>query len=425
MHRLLLTATGSQLTGLSTDDLLWRPHGEPSSVETTLGPRLEDIGDVPPLYIDFVRLAATVFFVDRTVLRPRMLRRRLDIEVAVHDPTAWEPHSARLGAVLGLLSGDEWTVSFRRRREPRQGPVKELTAADVSLLFSGGADSMCGALLARDEGLAPLLVSHFDWRNIGGQQNSGTRTPSNSTSEHARRTSDGGSPGARLRSDRARRSPTRLPGEPARCCSWPSVQRSARQPEPTCGSQRTGSRRSIHRCRRSRSARCQHAPHTHPSSPACGRRSQDVGLNFPVVNRFADKTKGQVFIEATQSLDKTTASAVLSATHSCGKPQRLRGYAPDAQCGVCLGCLVRRGAFIAAGISDQTPYLELALTGPRRAHWLSDERLSAYRALQERLAAGFDDDDVLGLGLPDDADLDAALRLIKDGLHELSAVQVS
>src|SRR5262249_52791949 len=151
----------------------------------------------------------------------------------------------------------------------------------------------------------------------------------------------------------------------------------------------------------------------------------DVGLDFPVVNRFADKTKGQVFVEATQSLEKTTASAVLSATHSCGKPQRLRGYAPDAPCGVCLGCLVRRGAFIAAGIQDQTPYVEQTLTGPQRAHWLSDERLSAYRALQERLAEGFDDDDVLGLGLPDDADLDAVLRLIKDGLNELSAVQVS
>ena len=170
MHRLLLTATGNQLSGLSADDLLWRPHGEPSSVETTLGPRLEGIGDVPPLYMDFVRLAATVFFVDRTVIRPRMLRRSLDVEVAVHAPTVWESHSARLEAVLGLLSGDEWTLSFRRGREPRQGETRALDPADVSLLFSGGADSMCGALLARDEGLRPLLVSHFDWRNIGGQQ---------------------------------------------------------------------------------------------------------------------------------------------------------------------------------------------------------------------------------------------------------------
>ena len=165
---------------------------------------------------------------------------------------------------------------------------------------------------------------------------------------------------------------------------------------------------------------------THPSFIAGLRETlADVGLEFPVVNRFADKTKGPVFIEATQSLDKTTASAVLSATHSCGKPQRLRDHAPDAQCGVCLGCLVRRGAFIAAGIQEHTPYLAQTLTGPQRAHWLSDKRLSAYRALQERLAAGFDDDDVLGLGLPDDADLDAALRVIRDGLRELSAVRVS
>ena len=74
---------------------------------------------------------------------------------------------------------------------------------------------------------------------------------------------------------------------------------------------------------------------------------------------------------------------------------------------------------------DQTTYLEQTLSGPARTRWLSDERLSAYRALQERLTSGFDDDDVLALGLPDDADLDGALQLIRDGLRELAAVHVS
>lgn len=424
MHRLLLTATGNQLSGLSADDLLWRPHGEESSVETTLGPRLEGVGDVPPLYTDFVRLAATVFFVDRTVIRPRMLRRSLDVEVAIHDPAAWEPHSARLGAVLGLLSGDEWTLSFRRRREPRQGTTTALDAADVSLLFSGGADSMCGALLARDEGLAPLLVSHFDWRNIGGQQSTALdaydqhfgQRPANIRWRFARRGTQVGT-GVAFPNETSRRTRSLLFMAFGAAVSavtgtdlW-IAENGFTSLNPPLSPQSLGAL----------STRT-----THPSFIAGLRETlADVGVDFPVVNRFADKTKGQVFTEATQSLDKTTASAVLSATHSCGKPQRLRGFAPDAQCGVCLGCLVRRGAFIAAGIPDQTVYLEQTLSGPARAHWLSDERLSAYRALQERLAAGFDDDDVLGLGLPDDADLDGALQLIKDGLHELAAVRVS
>lgn len=424
MHRLLLAATGNQLSGLSTEDLLWRPHGEPSSVETTLGPRLEGIGDVPALNTDFVRLAATVFFVDRTVKRPRMLRRSLDVEVAVHDPAGWEPHSERLAAVLGLLSGDEWTLSFRRRREPSRSPTKALDPADVCLLFSGGADSMCGALLARDEGLTPLLVSHFDWRNIGGQQTDALdayeqhlgQRPANVRWRFARRGTQVGS-GAAFPNETSRRTRSLLFMAFGAAVSavtetdlW-IAENGFTSFNPPLSPQSLGAL----------STRT-----THPSFVAGLRETlADVGLDFPVVNRFADKTKGQVFIEATKSLDKTTASAVLSATHSCGKPQRLLGYAPDAQCGVCLGCLVRRAAFIAAGIPDQTAYLEETLSGAARTRWLSDERRSTYRALQERLAAGFDDDDVLGLGLPDDADLDGALQLIKDGLHELAAVRIA
>lgn len=424
MHRLLLTAAGNQLSRLSTEDLLWRPHGEPSSVETTLGPRLEGIGDVPALNTDFVRLAATVFFVDRTVKRPRMLRRSLDVEVAVHDPAGWEPHSARLAAVLGLLSGDEWTLSFRRRREPSRSPTKALDPADVSLLFSGGADSMCGALLARDESLTPLLVSHFDWRNIGGQQTDALdayeqhlgQRPANVRWRFARRGTQVGS-GAKFPNEPSRRTRSLLFMAFGAAVSAATetdlwiAENGFTSLNPPLSPQSLGAL----------STRT-----THPSFIAGLRETlADMGLDFPVVNRFADKTKGQVFTEATKSLDKTIASAVLSATHSCGKPQRERGYAPDAQCGVCIGCLVRRGAFIAAGIPDQTAYMEQTLSGPARMHWLSDERLSAYRALQERLAAGFDDDDVLALGLPDDADLDGALQLIKDGLNELAAVRVA
>jgi hypothetical protein len=283
---------------------------------------------------------------------------------------------------------------------------------------------MCGALLARDEGVSPLLVSHFDWRNIGGQQTGALEAyeqhlgerPAHVRWRFARRTTQVGS-GATFLNETSRRTRSLLflafgaaVSTVTQTDLW-IAENGFTSLNPPLSSQSLGAL----------STRT-----THPSFIAGLRESLlDVGLDFPVVNRFADKTKGQVFTQATKFLDKTTASAVLSATHSCGKPQRLLGHAPDAQCGVCLGCLVRRGAFIAAGITDQTAYLEQTLSGTERARWLSDERLSTYRALQERLATGFDDDDVLGLGLPDDADLDGALRLIEDGLQELAAVQVS
>jgi hypothetical protein len=150
----------------------------------------------------------------------------------------------------------------------------------------------------------------------------------------------------------------------------------------------------------------------------------DIGLNVSVQNRFAGVTKGQMFGLVRDSLGPTPASDLLSETHSCGKPQRVRGYAPDAPCGVCLGCLIRRGAFIAAGLQDNTEYLERVLPTGRRTAWLTPKRRSTYQALQDRLEVGFSEEDVLDIGLPDDADLDAAFRLLKAGLAELEEVNV-
>ncbi len=150
----------------------------------------------------------------------------------------------------------------------------------------------------------------------------------------------------------------------------------------------------------------------------------DVGLNIQIRNRFIELTKGEMFSQVVQALGPPRASALLSATHSCGKPQRLADYAPDAPCGLCLGCLVRRGAFIAAGLPDQTEYLEQVLPTARRAKWLTPRRRATYQALQDRLELGFTEDDVLDLGLPDDADLDSALGLLRRGLAELGAVSV-
>jgi hypothetical protein len=170
MHRLLLNASGASLENLSPDDLLWRPVDLESSVKTDLGPRLERLGQVPALNVDFVRLAALVFFCDRTVKRPRMLRRDLELQVAVSDPDLWSSQAARFEALLGLLTGDRWSLSFARRREPRRGRVAELAPHDICLLFSGGADSACGALACAREELTPLLVSHTDWDTTTGSQ---------------------------------------------------------------------------------------------------------------------------------------------------------------------------------------------------------------------------------------------------------------
>jgi hypothetical protein len=423
MHRLLLQASGAHLGSLSQDDLLWRPHGEPSSVETTLGPRLEGLGHVPPLHTDFVRLAALAFFCDRTVKRPRMLRRTLDLEVAVSNPAAWEPHSERLAAILAILTGDAWTLSWKRRREPRLGDIDTLPTADLCLLFSGGADSACGAVIARDEGHQPLLVSHSDWRNISGQQTTtlnaleaafGSRPP-NLKWRFARTTQQVGS-GIEFANETSRRSRSLLFIALGAAVSA------------TTGTDLWIAENGFTSLNPPLMAESLGALSTRTTHPAfidgLIETLMNVGLNVSLRNRFASVTKGQMFGLVRDALGLSPASELLSETHSCGKPQRVRGYAPDAPCGVCLGCLVRRGAFIAAGLQDNTEYLERVLPTRRRTAWLTPKRRSTYQALQDRLEVGFSEDDVLDIGLPDDADLDAAFRLLKAGLAELEQVNV-
>jgi hypothetical protein len=423
MHRLLLQASGTQLGSLSPDDLLWRPHGERSSVETTLGPRLEGLGEVPALHTDFVRLAALVFFCDRTVKRPRMLRRTLDLQVAVSDPASWEPHSERLAAILAILTGDAWTLSWQRRREPRLGIVETLPSTNLCLLFSGGADSACGAVIARDEGHQPLLVSHSDWRNISGQQSKaldaleaafGSR-PANLKWRFARSTQQVGSE-IEFANETSRRSRSLLFIALGAAVSA------------TTGNDLWIAENGFTSLNPPLMAESLGALSTRTTHPAfisgLIETLTDVGLNVSVQNRFADLTKGQMFSLVRDALGPTSASELLSETHSCGKPQRLRGYAPDASCGVCLGCLIRRGAFIASGLQDNTEYLERVLSSRRRTAWLTPKRRSTYQALHDRLEVGFSEEDVLDIGLPNDADLDAALRLLEAGLAELEQVDI-
>ncbi|MDP8929754.1 MAG: hypothetical protein M3O70_14585 [Actinomycetota bacterium] len=424
MHRLLLQATGSRLEALSADDLLWRPPGEPSSVETSLGPRLEGLGEVPALHADFVRVAALVFFCDRTVKRPRMQRRVLDLEVAVSEPLAWEPHSERLAVLLGLLTGDRWSLSWARRREPKLRGRAELPPADVCVLFSGGADSACGVVSAHEQGHDPLLVSHSDWRNVSGQQNKTVEAlegafgqrPFHVRWRFARKTKQAGS-AAKFANETSRRSRSLLfialgaAVSAARGTELWIAENGFTSLNPPLGAESIGSL----------STRT-----THPAFiTGLSETLQDIGLSVQLRNLFTDLTKGEMFSTVRAALGASAASKMLSATHSCGKPQWLRDYAPDAPCGVCMGCLVRRGAFIAAGLRDDTEYVERVLPATARAAWLSPKRRSTYQALQDRLEIGFTEEDVLDIGLPDDADLDAALRLLRAGLSELEHVQIA
>jgi hypothetical protein len=84
---------------------------------------------------------------------------------------------------------------------------------------------------------------------------------------------------------------------------------------------------------------------------------------------------------------------------------------------------VRRGSFVASGLTDTTKYVEQQLRGdPRRAEFVSPTRRKTIEAVRYRLQRGYQASDLLALGLPARISIADALALVDRGLSELQPV---
>ncbi|MGO9899776.1 MAG: hypothetical protein ACLP0J_08805 [Solirubrobacteraceae bacterium] len=425
-HRLLLSAGPRQLERLSVNDFLWRPPPEQASFHTDLGPRAEGLGPVPDLNADLIRLAALVYLTDRTVLRgTRGWERELELTIPVSDPSAWEAQAEDLQAELDFLSSDIWTFRFEKRQLPRRRQLAPVEGEGPVCLFSGGADSLGGALVVAHElGRPPVLVSHWDATTISGVQRQLVADlgklwgaePAHLAVRIGRQRRQLGSnaefsqePSSRTRSllfialglaaAAVRDSELLMPENGYTSLNVPLA----------------GERRGALSTRT-----------THPAFlDALTTTLENVGLSARLRNPFERMTKGQVFRRVADIHGDQTAGELLSRSHSCAKPgAQYVGLSPAAQCGVCFGCLVRRGAFLAADLTDGTPYVETQLRGDgRRPGWLDPKR-QHYETVRYAVQRGVAPADVLALGLPPRIAPRDALDLARAGLAELAAVQV-
>jgi hypothetical protein len=423
-HHLLLQAGPRQFEALSRRDFLWRPRSDESSMRTTIGPRLEELGPVSDPYVDFVRLAALVYLVDRTTPRNRGFERVLDLTIPVFDPETWSAHSGALSEHLRLLSSDDWTLRFVQARNPRKRDPVAAHDRDLVLLFSGGADSLSGALVAHEEGKAPLLASHWDFSLIGGVQKRlideleqfRSERPSTVRVRLGRRSNQIGS-GKRFQTEGSSRSRSLL--FLALGLAVASINGStlwmAENGFASLNVPLTGERRAALSTRT-----------THPGFlESLGITLEQIGLSVPLSNPFEQQTKGEVYGQVAGAIGAGDASRLLSASHSCAKPDRGPGFSADTHCGVCFGCLVRRAAFQASGLSDQTVYIEEELRGrPERDERLGRDWRATYESVRARVARGVEVADIIALGLPEDYDLEEALRVAQTGVAELDLVRI-
>lgn len=129
-----------------------------------LGVRPTEVG------IDLIVLAAHVHAADTRLNRFATSQdawtREISLVVPVSDPALWGKAVPVLKTMLRFLTGDHWDVTFRVRAAgfenltPPELPGVSEAGFDGIALFSGGLDSLIGAIDRLIEGGRPLFVSH-------------------------------------------------------------------------------------------------------------------------------------------------------------------------------------------------------------------------------------------------------------------------
>jgi hypothetical protein len=395
-----------------------------SSFHVSVGPQLEALGDVPPLCRDFVGIAALVYLADKTTPRIAPGREReIDLEVAVTDPDHWGEFSSALADILRFLTGDVWDLRFAGYRSPKSVEGVEPAYQATTSLFSGGADSLSGAVILGNDG-AVTLVSHWADTGISGFQTRLVEDLSDmwsSEPEHLRirlgkrsqqiGTDDdfGVEPSSRSRSllfialgvaaASLRGGSLAIPENGFASLNVP------------LGGERRGAL----------STRT-----THPAFlEGLGGLLDEVGISVPISNPFSESTKGQLFGKVKDVLGRAKAGQLLSQSHSCAKSNMWRfGLSPVAHCGVCFGCLVRRAAFRAAKVPDATEYANEVLAGEHRQRFFRGTRLAVYESVRYVVDSGISEKEVLAIGLPSRVKIADATALANAGLKELSKLDI-
>ena len=321
---------------------------------------------------------------------------------------------------MNLLTGDDWTFEFVEDNAPTEMAVDEsLPAPARVVLLSGGADSAVGALLSRSElndDEQQALVSHFNGGVLGPLQrniaDSIARLVPGTDQQHFQ--FNIGRRGKRLdgvefENEYSTRSRSLL--FLALGLAVASVHRAPLWiPEngfaslnPPLGMERLGSI----------STRT-----THPAFLTdLSSLLSSVGAHGEITNPFSRNTKGEMFRRVTDLIGTSEATRFLSATNSCSHTgQRAFSVSSATPCGVCFGCVVRRAAFAAAEIPDETQYIDAAGNAKLQA-WL--DKNSIEEAVRRFVARGVKSRDVIALSLPSSYSASDALDLCQRGSREL------
>lgn len=295
---------------------------------------------------DFVTIALSVAASDLSCEREKSedgWTRQIELKVYLCNPESWRTQYELLEKAFRFLTGDIWKFEFVNNgvQAPNSIIPLEIDADCVSLL-SGGMDSLIGAIDLITDGLKPCFVSqeakgdvekqiaftsqlapsqqHFRWKNpisLNGRNESSTRGRSIIFLGYALLAAN-------------------------TLSKWRTSTVDIYVPENgfislniALNSGRLGSLS------------------TKTTHPVFLGLIQDIwnnlGINAKIVTPYQFKTKGEMLQECK---NQDLVQSLVCSTTSCGK------YLTHGRthCGRCVPCMVRRAAFLKAGMEDSTIY---------------------------------------------------------------------
>jgi len=121
------------------------------------------VGHLTSLEEDLVTLAAAIFAIDLAAKRGERedIVRDLHLSLPVVNHHAFMHLTDDLSNILYILSHDNWTVEFTRKAGTPENTQSWPEHQGKTLLFSGGLDSLAGAVEELEGGSALQMVSHY------------------------------------------------------------------------------------------------------------------------------------------------------------------------------------------------------------------------------------------------------------------------
>jgi len=294
---------------------------------------------------DFTTIGLSVAAADYSLTRHKSAdawTRQIDLTICLYEPSVWEPVKEQLQNTLRFLTGDFWKLTFMDGgvAPPQIKKRKDFDSDCVSLL-SGGVDSLVGAIDIVEDAYKPVFISQTVRGNAKTQKDYAHKIRQQSPHfqwSHKIHPPKGESEGStRSRSivffafaALAASAINSTNGSPININIPENGFISLNIP---VNSGRMGS---------------YSTKTTHPVYLAGLQKIwSDVGMNLKLTTPYRFKTKGELLSECK---NKNLLYELIDCSTSCGKYLRY-GH---QHCGRCLPCIVRRSAFLRAGISDNT-----------------------------------------------------------------------